>query len=229
MTKIKKIIFISSILVLSSGVTVFLKSKEDKMKELSILQKPELLTTIKNHPNLQKLTIQCLENLKELPQDIGFLTELKELNMDGGNGCVMNAKLPESVGSLSKLEILNLFGAQDPEGNESLRVSLPESLANLDKLHELDLGRNGYVEVPFVTSKIKNLSILKLNFNDLSDLPSWISGSKITQISLVNNCQITTNLQKQEELKHRFPKVTFDFSNEYECEGEEEPDTEEMK
>lgn len=221
MTKIKKITLIAFILAISFGVFTVIKSNKDNITELSINGQPELLPTIKSHQNLQKLTIQCLEDLKELPEYIGSLTELKELNMDEGNGCDMNAKLPKSIGSLSKLEVLNLYGAAG-EG-------LPESLANLENLRELDLGRNGYVEVPFVTSKIKNLSILKLNFNDLSDLPSWISGSKITQISLVNNCQITTNLQKQEELKHRFPKVTFDFSNEYECEGEEEPDTEEMK
>jgi hypothetical protein len=45
----------------------------------------------------------------------------------------------------------------------------------------------------------------------LSTLPN------LTNITLGDNCGITGSEAKKKELKRRFPKVDFNFNDEYEC------------
>jgi hypothetical protein len=73
-----------------------------------------LLENIGGYPDLEVLSITCVEDLQSIPDSIGKLTHLKELNIDNGNGCSMNPILPETIGNLSSLEKLVLYGAQDP-------------------------------------------------------------------------------------------------------------------
>ena len=193
-----------------------------KNLEISNSKNTALLAKIGQFPNLEKLSIVCLEDLKELPESIGQLKKLKELNMDNGNGCSMNAQLPESIGNLSELQILNLAGAQDNRTIDKKttlpRRQLPQSLRKLKKLETLDLSRNGFLEIPAIVSKIPQLKRLVLNFNSFENLPAWLANSSITEISLGDNCKISGSSQKQKELSQRFPKIHFDFSNEYDCE-----------
>lgn len=208
------------------GLVLNLKAEaqdlEAKTLKISNSKNAELLSKIGQFQNLEKLSIVCLEDLKELPESMGELKKLKELNMDNGNGCSMNAKLPESIGNLSELQILNLAGAQDNRviGKKTTlpRHQLPPSLSKLKKLETLDLSRNGFSEIPTVVAKIPKLKHLSLNFNSFENLPDWLAKSSITKISLGDNCKISGNSQKQKELSKRFPKIRFDFSNEYDCE-----------
>ena len=118
--------------------------------------------------NLVELDISCLENLEDLPSEIGKLKKLEKIIIDNGNGCQMNISLPESIGNLSNLKVLRLYGALDPtpsDTNEPIppaRVkSLPGTIGNLQNLEELDLGRNRINEHSFsnsFTSKIKKIS-----------------------------------------------------------------------
>jgi Leucine-rich repeat (LRR) protein len=211
-------------------------------------QNAQLLEKIGSYPDLEVLSITCVETLRSLPDSLGKLTGLKELIIDNGNGCSMNPLLPETIGNLHSLEKLVLYGAQDPRGvgNEpgvqpSQRHKFPRSMSQLDKLVYLDLGRNGFNDIPafvkdlprlkelgfeqnnlktlpaFLTS-LQQLTTLKLAGNDLDDLPEFLHAlPNLTRIAMGNNCRLTKNFTKMKELKARFPKVAFDFINEYDC------------
>jgi len=202
-----------------------------------------VLAEIGQHTDLEVLEIHCLESLEALPDAIGTLTRLKELNLDNGNGCGMNPRLPESIGNLRALEKLVLYGAQDPRaGGPSTRHGFPRSMSQLQNLRYLDLGRNGLAEIPsFVGdlakleefrfefnmnlkavpaffSRLRALTTLKLNGNELDGLPDVLNTlPRLKRISLGNNCRITQNAARRKELTRRFPNVTFDFEDAFDC------------
>jgi len=219
-------------------------------KTLKISEKnASLLQRLGNYPNLETLSISCIEHLRALPDSIGELAKLKALIIDNGNGCSMNPVLPESIGNLHLLEKLVLYGAQDPrgEGRERSvqpkeRHRFPASMSQLKNLRYLDLGRNGLDEIPaFVKDlprltelrfqwnlklktvpafiiDLRELSTLSLDANDLEDLPSFLNTlPKLTRITLGDNCSITQSTAKMNQLKKRFPRVEFDFTDEYDC------------
>jgi len=70
---------------------------------------------------------------------------------------------------------------------------------------------------PFIVN-LRELRTLKLDGNDLSDLPSFLSAlPKLTRVTLGNNCSITQSATKMGELQKRFPRIAFDFTDEYDC------------
>lgn len=213
------------------------------------IRKCVALARLDNYPNLETLSIACLEGLGALPESIGTLAKLKELIIDNGNGCVMNPVLPESIGNLRRLEKLVLYGAQDPRGignnqpvQPAQRHPFPNGMARLTSLTYLDLGRNGLEEIPAFVKDLprlrelrfewnmnlkaippflgglRELTTLKLNANALEDLPDFLNAlPRLTTVSLGNNCSITQSPAKVSELKRRFPKIAFDFEDEYDC------------
>jgi len=208
-------------------------------------QNAALLKNIGSYSDLEVLSISCVEGLQSLPDSIGKLTKLKQLRIDNGNGCSMNPVLPEAIGNLRSLETLVLYGAQDPRHagpQPAERHQFPRGMSQLKNLTYLDLGRNGMEEIPqFVEdlprlgelrfqwnmkfnkvpafiSNLRELTTLKLDGNDLDDLPDFLNGlPRLTRISLGNNCKITQNDAKMRDLKGRFPKIKFDFTDEYDC------------
>src|SRR5258705_10438656 len=104
-----------------------------------------LLKTLHEYPNLEVLSITCVESLQAIPDEIGQLKKLRELSMNNGNGCSMNPKLPESIGNLHALEKLDLYGAQDPRPigkhygpQPTQRHKFPKSMSQLQALTYLD-------------------------------------------------------------------------------------------
>ena len=218
--------------------------------EPNLKQLPQKLGTL---INLKELEISCLENLEELPVEIGQLKKLEELIIDNGNGCQMNVSIPASIGELNNLKVLRLFGALDPgedgssvPGPSSQSKPLPSTIAKLQNLEELDLGRNRLQTIPPEISKLRNLKKLGLDYNNLHDIPLFIGdlknlrelsissngGVKLPQslsklsglkISMGNN---NLKLKEQAELRHQFPSATFDFENEYDDDAanEESPE-----
>ena len=214
-------------------------------KTLKISQRNQsLLGRLGNYPDLEILSINCIEDLRALPDSIGKLAKLKQLIIDNGNGCSMNPVLPEWIGNLHLLEKLVLYGAQDPGGTGKQpkeRHKFPDSMSQLKNLSYLDLGRNGLDEIPafikdlprlrelrFQWNKLKavppfivnlhELSTLMLDGNDLGDLSSFLKTlPKLTRVTLGNNCSISENTAKINKLRRTLPRVKVDFTEEYDC------------
>ncbi|HEV2761378.1 MAG TPA: hypothetical protein VGV38_00185 [Pyrinomonadaceae bacterium] len=192
--------------------------------------------------NLQVLELSCLENLEDLPAEIGRLRKLEELIIDNGNGCRMNVSLPASVGQLVNLRVLRLYGALDPRedvfGAPSRRARskpLPHTLANLRNLQELDLGRNGLRSVPAQVASLRRLKRLGLDYNDLREVPSFVGDlTSLEELSLRSNGGVglpaslarvkglrvalgnnRLTLRDQRNLRRRFPNLVFSFENEF--------------
>src|SRR5262245_13785681 len=192
--------------------------------------------------NLKDLEISCLENLEELPVEIAQLKKLEKLVIDNGNGCEMSITVPASIGELGNLKVLRLYGALGPKevdsqvaGPTPKAKALPATIAKLQSLEELDLGRNRLPSIPPEIASLKKLEKLELDYNNLHEIPSFISelknlrelsirsngGIKLPQslselsgvkISIGNNY---LKLKDQSELRRQFPNATFDFENEY--------------
>ncbi len=192
--------------------------------------------------NLEALELACLEKLEDLPEEIGALRKLEELVIDNGNGCAMNVRLPRSIGRLENLRVLRLYGALDgrdlgaEEGAHApVSKPLPDTLANLSKLEELDLGRNGIRAVPRQVGSLRNLKKLGLDYNGIRVLPPFVGNlTNLQELSLRSNGGVRlpdtlANLKRlrifmgnnrltlleQRRLRTRFPAAVFSFENEF--------------
>lgn len=190
--------------------------------------------------NLEALELACLEKLEDLPEEVGQLQKLRELVIDNGNGCSMNVALPRSVGRLSSLRVLRLYGALDgrdigePASSAPAKV-LPDSLAELQGLEELDLGRNGLSSLPPQVASLRGLKKLSLDYNDMRELPSFVGDlPNLRELSVNANGGIALpaslskikglkvfmgnnrlKLRDQKALRARFPNAVFSFENEF--------------
>ncbi|HEX7318214.1 MAG TPA: hypothetical protein VF297_30195 [Pyrinomonadaceae bacterium] len=192
--------------------------------------------------NLEGLEFACMEQLGALPDELGKLSKLEEIIIDNGNGCAMNVALPRSIGGLSNLRVLRLYGALDGRdvGGDapSRRVKnkpIPDTLANLQKLEELDLGRNGITSLPPQVASLRGLKKLSLDYNDIRVLPDFVGElPNLEELSVNANggVRLPPSLAKrkglkvymgnnrltlvaQRQLRARFPNATFSFENEY--------------
>jgi Leucine-rich repeat (LRR) protein len=192
--------------------------------------------------NLVELDISCLENLEDLPSEIGNLKKLEKLIIDNGNGCRMNISLPDSMGNLSNLRVLRLYGAIDPREIDSDKptppskvTSLSGMIGKLQNLEVLDLGRNGIKGIPSQIASLQKLKRLALDYNDIHELPPFVGNLKNLQelsvcgnggiklpksLSNLNGLKIFIGnnhlkIKDQEKLRRLFPKATFSFENEY--------------
>lgn len=77
---------------------------------------------------LQQISLVDCSRLTSLPEQLGRLTALTDLNCEG---CSSLASLPTSIGQLQQLQVLNL-------GNCSSLASLPEQLGHLAALGYLN-------------------------------------------------------------------------------------------
>lgn len=199
--------------------------------------------------NLEALELACLEELEDLPDEIGRLRKLEELIIDNGNGCSMNVSLPRSIGQLDGLRVLRLYGALDARviGDEqssrgAKSKSLPDTLANLRRLEELDLGRNGLSAVPPQVASLRRLKKLGLDYNNLSAVPAFVGNlTHLEELSLNSNGGVrlpqslaalkglrvamgnnALKLKDQRLLRSRFPNIVFSFENEFDDEAANE-------
>jgi len=183
--------------------------------------------------NLKSLRIGCLPNLEVLPAEIGNLSKLEKLIIDGNSGCQMSVSLPESVGKLKKLKVLKLKGPADPGSRDKGKTSrpvrpLPEGLAQLKNLAELDLTRTGLTAVPSQIASLERLEKLTLDYNSISEIPPFVARLKnLKELSLlasevaalpeefsaVKGLKITLGTsgpaaKDQEALKKKFPNLS---------------------
>jgi internalin A len=156
------------------------------------------------------------KGLKELPPEIGRLTDLEELVLDSmptqhpGKSSRMKyneiQKLPSEIGKLTKLQNLSIRGnrlinlPQSIEGLVNLEVlnisgnsltSLPETIGQLFKLKSLDASSNKLANVPDTIQHTTALKSLKLNNNALTRFPDVILKLKSLECLALSNNEIT--------------------------------------
>ena len=157
----------------------------------------------------------------------------------------MNVSLPRSVGQLTSLKVLRLYGALDgrevglDSGRSAKSRPLPDTLADLRNLEELDLGRNGIRAVPPQVASLRRLKKLSLDYNEIRDVPAFVGELKnLEELSLnanggarlpqslagvkglkvfMGNNRLT--LKEQSSLRARFPGAVFNFENEFDDEA----------
>ena len=116
------------------------------------------------------------KHLCELPESIGILTNLKELNLYDND----LTSLPDWIGNLTNLEKLSL-------GSNKL-TSFPESFGNLTKLETLDLSKNKLTSLPDWIGNLTELETLDLYYNNLYSLPKSLMGLEaLYKLYLVGN------------------------------------------
>ncbi len=96
-------------------------------------------------------------SIKKLPADIGFLQELKDLNVS----CNHIVELPDSICDLNKLESLSL------ESNGRALKSLPPNIGRLSSLTKLTAAGCGLQTLPRSVGDIPHLNMLDLKGNSL--------------------------------------------------------------
>ena len=185
--------------------------------------------------NLKELEISCMENLEDIPVEIGQLKKLEKIIIDNGNACQMSVSIPASIGELTNLKVLRLFGALGSGETGSSVKPLPATISKLQNLEELDLGRNGLQCIPPEIKNLKSLKKLGLDYNNLHDIPTFIGELKdLRELSIRSNGGIKLpkslsklsglrismgnnylKLKDQAELRRQFPNAVFDFENEY--------------
>ena len=125
------------------------------------LQREIFLLLLEYYPNAQyfqsvkRLDLPSID-LYQIPDEIGYLTNLEWLNLSYNN----LTYLPDSIGNLKNLEELYL------PYNEL--TELPDSIGNLMKLQFLGIGQNKLSEVPDSIGNLQNLKMLDLSYNNLS-------------------------------------------------------------
>ena len=225
--KIPLIFLVLGIYSSGSAVQTLAVENAKSVKKLTITrQNIKELGRIGKFSNLEELTIDCIQELDRIPDDIGELKNLKVLKMDCGNSGTMNPQLPESLGRLLKLKELVLYGAQDPSGEgrssraapSTVRRKLPNSLINLKKLEKLNLGRNNYRVIPQVVFSMTGIKELIVEYNNITDLPKdLLRLPSLSKIVLNGNNKITCSAVKQAELTKQFINIELDFRNDYLC------------
>jgi Leucine-rich repeat (LRR) protein len=125
---------------------------------------------------LEDLNLQ-FNKIQKLPQGLFQLKELKRLNLYGNK----LTELPDSFSGLSKLTHLNLSNIE--------LSSIPKSIFGLSELESLNLGSNRNIsELSPLISELKNLEELDLNRNALMEIPNEIGGlKKLKRLNLSYN------------------------------------------
>lgn len=122
-----------------------------------------------------------------IPNEIGYLSELKTLNLGNSTTGNITGTIPNTIGNLTKLVALvlsrnKLTGSIPPElttlktltllqmHTNLFTGSIPEGLGNLTALTSLELNSNNFTGIipPGVFGKLTSLGSLKINLNKLS-------------------------------------------------------------
>ncbi len=150
-----------------------------------------LPSAVGNLSSLKHLFLGCIRfsgldrepicnSLHSLPEEIGKLTELVSLHLDGNQ----LVKLPLSIGGLIKLDNLII------EHNKL--SSLPATIGELTELQTLELGYNPLVTLPDEIGALRKLRYFNLYATDIQNLPNTIGNWSNLQIIIIANTDLTT-------------------------------------
>jgi len=99
-------------------------------------------------------------SFKELPEEIGSLYELIELNLADN---LELGKLPSGIGNLRSLKKLDIRYCG--------LTALPTEFGNLKNLEYLQMWGNGFVDLPYCVTELSSLKELYLKNNKLANIP----------------------------------------------------------
>ena len=151
--------------VVDSRIKEALDENSDSL-DLSYCELTEVPEKVRKLKGLKTLNLSVNFNLPLLPEWIGELSKLEELNLER-----MNLKgLPNSIGKLKELRRIIVKG--------SSLWDLPDSFGNLAKLEYLNLDYNDITELPDSICDLKKLSRFNINYNSLTNLPKDIGNLK---------------------------------------------------
>ena len=112
------------------------------------------------------LLLGGLNLVGKIPNEVGYLTELEHLELQGNQ---INGSIPISVGSLSRLAYLKL-------AQNSLTGTVPSTFGLMTSLRYLDLGSNSLTgTVPSSLCLLSSLSYLNLAANRLACYKACLS------------------------------------------------------
>lgn len=132
--------------------------------------KTELLDILEQGQKYKAIKLDLRDkSLEELPSQIGYLTNLRELYLSNN----WLKSLPSELNQLSKLEVLDL--------GKNRFSAFPIEILGLKKLRVLNLGFNPVRGLPNEISQLVNLEELNLAYNELATLPREIGYLKKLQ------------------------------------------------
>ena len=165
-------------------------------------------------PNLRELYLNLNVLDGPLPRNVGTLTSLEVLNVDGGYtdrqifvepfvppdlrnvygtpgthfGNQLSGEIPEEIGNLSRLRVLNLH--RNTLGRRGQSYALPRSIGNLQRLEYIDVSGNYlYGSIPPELATLPALKQLNLDDNQMSGpIPAdWSKAEAIESLILEGN------------------------------------------
>lgn len=132
--------------------------------------------TVKPMHHLEELYVAVKDPLDEVRHIAELFPHLKKLEIWGGSETIRNRNLSENIGQLADLECLHLVSCKVKE--------LPDSMANLQNLRELNLRGLPMNHFPEVITELKNLECLVIN-QAFTDLPEGMENlQKLKQLDL---------------------------------------------
>ncbi len=144
-----------------------------------VIKSPRLASVPDSIGNLNKLRVLHIhagEALRELPNALGELNSLLELNVNHAN----LSKLPDTIGNLKHLQQMRVQ-------NSSLG-SLPESIGLCRNLRDLRVSRNALETIPESIARCDDLRYLCLDNNLLRFLPSSLAQmARLAYITVEDN------------------------------------------
>jgi Leucine-rich repeat (LRR) protein len=130
-------------------------------------------------------------NIEEIPEEIKFLPELKEISIFENK----LTYLPESIGDLNNLRVLDIT-------NNEL-TNLPKSIIFLEEIRKIKIIYNKLNSLPeFKENHLKNLNILNLSNNELTSIPESIENLTNLKKLNLNNNKLTSIPESIENLKN---------------------------
>jgi Leucine-rich repeat (LRR) protein len=166
--------------------------------------------TIKKNRITKLNLIRC--DLKILPDSIGYLTGLRELELIDNK----LEHLPDSIGQLQKLKVLKLNGNKleylpDTIGNlisiEEIILDLnkikklPDTFANLLNLKHFSIYSNLFAKIPENIRELRNLRTIGVSNNSIERIPDSFTELKFLHTLDLSNNKLTELPEKMGNLK----------------------------